>query len=129
MNYARNSLLGPEEVLGAILQPEIKAERFRILGKTYYRTISPTHTCILTDRELILIREEVLQDRNDKYGGIWDFIPLNKISSLSISRINGDMLALSVKLSTNESFECLFQASKASEVEQLPVRFHELTSG
>lgn len=128
MNLARNSLLGGENVVCAILQPEIKAERFRILGRTYYRTISPTHTSILTDQELIMIREEALQDRKDKYGGIWDFIPLNKIAGISVRRENDNLLALCIKLVTDEKFEYLFDESKASEVDQLAASFHELTS-
>lgn len=128
MNFARSSLLGGEKVVCAVLQPEIKVERFRIPGKTYYRTVFPTHTCILTNRELILIREEALQDRKDKYGGIWDFIPLDKIASLAVSSKNGHLLALCIRLLTNEEFECLFEEAAAKEVDELAVRFHELTS-
>lgn len=128
MNFARNSLLGGERLICAILQPEIKAERFKILGKVYYQTISPTHTCILTDQELILIREEMLQGSRDTYGGIWNYIPLSKIENLSISRREGDLLALSIMLVTHRRFECLFDRSKAGEIHQLLSRFHELTS-
>ena len=119
MNLARNSLVQGEKVICAILQPEIRREIFTILGKTYFRTISPTHASILTDRELILIREEVLQSREDKYGGIWEYIPVNKIAALSTSRKNEHLLALSVQMLTDERFECLFPASRKNEVEQL----------
>lgn len=127
MNLARKSLLEGEKVICAILQPEIRVSRFTVLGRTFYKTLSPTHVCILTDRELITIREEVLQGREDKYGGIWEYIPLNKISSLTLSRKNGNMLSLSIQLPDNECFECLFQDSMESEVDQLMVRFHSLT--
>lgn len=128
MNFARNSILEGERVLCSVLQPEIKLERFKAFGRTYYRTISPTHTCILTDHELILIREEALQNRNDKYGGIWEFIPLNKIAALSITQKNNDLLTLSIQLSTEEGFECLFDAARASEVDSFLARFHTLTA-
>ena len=85
MNYAKRSLLGGEKVIHFILQPEIRVSVLRIPGKTYYKTISPTHMNILTDRELIIIREEKPQRSADRYGGIWDFIPLNKIVSLSLN--------------------------------------------
>jgi hypothetical protein len=128
MNFARNSLLGGEKVICAVLQPEIKTERFRILGRTYYRIISPTHTCILTDRELILIREEAVQNRKDKYGGIWNYIPLSMISALSINPKNSGLLALSIELSENGVMECLFPASRESEVSQLAMQLRDRAS-
>jgi hypothetical protein len=128
MNFARNSLLGGEKVLCAVLQPEIKTERFRILGRIYYRIISPTHTCILTDRELILIREEAAQNRKDKYGGIWNYIPLSMISAFSICPKNSALLALSIELSGNGAMECLFPVSRESEVSQLSMQFKNQTS-
>lgn len=129
MNLARNSLLKGEKVICAILQPEIRVRQFSILGRTFYKTLFPTHVCILTDRELITIREEILQGRDDKYGSIREYIPLNKISSLSLSREIGELLSLSIQLPDHERFECLFQASMESEIDQLIVRFKELTSG
>jgi hypothetical protein len=39
---------------------------------------------ILTDRELILFREVVWPGAIDRYGGIWDYIPRNKIQALSL---------------------------------------------
>jgi hypothetical protein len=128
MNYARHSLLGREKVVQAILQPEIRASVLTVLGRTYYRVISPTHAAILTDRELIIIREEARQSGVDRYGGIWDYIPLNKIVTLSLSEKNGDLLALSIQLPESVRLESLFQASAKREVEQLLERFRELTT-
>ena len=118
MNYARRSPLAGERVLRAILQPEIRARRFTFLGRIFYRTISLTHVCILTDLELILIREEALPSLNDKYGGNWEYIPLNKIGLLSTHRTDDNLLLLCIKLVTGDGFECLFEAAKQDEVEQ-----------
>jgi hypothetical protein len=126
MNYARLSLLGGEKVIHAMLQPEIRKRLFTILGKTYYRTIAPTHACILTDRELIMIREEVLQGRKDNYGGIWDYISLNKIATLSVSQKDNNLLALSIYMLTNDHLEFLFQNSMKSEIDQLLKQFRKL---
>lgn len=129
MNFARKSLLGGEKVLCATLQPEIKKGLFTILGRTYHRTISPTHACILTDQELILIREEALENRQDKYGGIWDYIPVRNISSLSVDRKNANLLVLRTRLNTGEFFECLFQDAMENEVDRLIAQFNQLKSG
>jgi hypothetical protein len=129
MNFARHSLLGGEKVIHAMLQPEIRASRFTFLGRTFYRTISPTHVSVLTDRELIMIREEAVQGRRDKYGGTWDYIPLNKIIALTLSAKDDNLLALSIQLPENERLEYLFQVSMKAELDQLLDRFRELTSG
>jgi len=58
MNYAKHSLVRGEKVIQAVLQAEIRAGEFTLMGRTFYRRISPAHMTILTDRELIVVREE-----------------------------------------------------------------------
>lgn len=58
MNYGKRSLLGGEQVLHIYLQPEIREHILTFMGRTFFKTIFPMHMSILTDRELILIREE-----------------------------------------------------------------------
>ncbi|HEX5809013.1 MAG TPA: hypothetical protein VFY25_10140 [Anaerolineales bacterium] len=128
MNLARGSLLGVEKVVCAILQPEIQKSLLTILGKRYYRTISPAHATILTDRELIMIREEALQGRKDKYGGIWEYIPLSNIASLSLSGNTGSLLKLLIQLRTDEHFEYLYQASRQNELDDVVKQFGRLRS-
>ena len=129
MSYARRSLLGGEKVVQAILQPEIRSKALSILGRTYSRTISPAHVSILTDRELILIREEERHGGEDKYGGIWDYVPLNKISRLSSREKDSNLLVLSIELPESVRLEYLFQASAKGEIDQMLDRFRELTGG
>jgi hypothetical protein len=83
--------------------------------------------CILTDRELILIREDAVRRKEDKYGGIWDYVPLSKIVSLSMSENADNSLVLAVRLPANTGFEFLFQASAKGEIKQLIERFRDLT--
>jgi hypothetical protein len=128
MNYARRSLLGDEKVIHVILQPEIRSRWLTVLGKTFYRTLSPTLMCILTNRELILIHEEAIHSGSDRYGGIWDYIPLKQIAKLSLSETDRGLLALSIHLPENEHLELLFQASAQPELDQLLKRFSDLTA-
>ena len=127
MNFAKRSLLGGEKVIHTILQPEILASVVTVLGKTYYRTVFPTHVIMLTDRELIIIREEARRSGNERYGGIWDYIPLNKIVTLSLGERDSNLLVLSIKMVESDRLECLLQASKKGEIDQLLDRFRELT--
>ena len=128
MNYAKRSLLGGEKVIHTVLQPEIRASLFTVLGKTYSRTISPTHVSILTDRELIIIREEERRSGDDQYGGIWDYIPLNKIATLSLGRKDNNLLVLSIQLPESARLENIFQASAEREINQLLDRYRALTT-
>jgi hypothetical protein len=128
MNYAKRSLLGDEKVIQAILQPEIRAKLLKVFGKTYYRTISPALMNILTDREVIMIREEAGQSRVDRYGGIWDYIPLNKIETLSLNEKGSNLLALSIQLPEKERLEYLYQASAMGDLGEFLARFKELTA-
>jgi hypothetical protein len=119
MNYARQSLLAEETAIHAILQPEIREGVLSVLGKTYYRTISPTHMSILTDGELITIREEVGWGGKERYGGVWDYVPVDKIVSLSLSEKGSSLLNLSIQLPEGARLDSLFQASARQDLEQL----------
>jgi hypothetical protein len=128
MNYAKHSLLGGEKVIHAILQPEIRVRRFTVLGKTHYRRISPTHAVILAERELIIIQEDERQRADVRYSGIWRYIPLNKIETLSLSGTDNDLLVLSIHLPNSVRMEHLFQASAKQEIDQLLDRYRELAA-
>ncbi len=129
MNLAKHSLLGEETVVLSILQPEMRENLLTFLGKSFYKTIAPTQMVILTDRELITIREDITRRREDRYGGIWDFIPLQNITKLSLSEIEQGLLVFSIQLAGKECFESIFQAFRRDEIRQLIDQFTELTAG
>ena len=124
--YAKHSLLRGERLIQAVFQPEIRESIFKALGKIYQRTLSPTHVSILTDREIILIREELRQSGKDRYGGIWDYIPLRKIDQLSLQEKDGNLWVLSVQIAGGESMESLYEACMAREVHLFLEKFREL---
>ena len=125
MNYAKHSLLGSEQVIHSVLQPEIRTNEIRILGRSFYKVLSPAHAGILTDREMIMIREEVRHVGEDRYGGIWDYIPLSKVTGLSINDIRPGMFSLSIQLADEVQLEFLYQSSARDEVIKLLSRFKE----
>jgi len=127
MNFAKHSLLEGEKVIQFILQPDIQEELLTFLKKTYYRTISPVHMTILTDRELIVIKEDADRRKEDRYGAIWNYISLSKIMSLSASEKPGDLVGLLIQLSGDISFELDFQSSMEEELDQFLIRFKELS--
>ena len=127
MNYARRSVLAGEKVIHFILQPEIQAKVLKIFGITYYKTLHPTHMVILTDWELIIIREEKTGSDSSRYGGTWDFIPLSKIENLSTNVKDNGLFVLSIQIRGADSLEVPFQATAKEDVDQLLSHLKELT--
>jgi hypothetical protein len=84
---------------------------------------------ILTDRELIMIREEREQMGKGKYGGTWTYIQLNKIEKFSASARDDNLLVLSIQLPGIASLEVPFPVSAKEDVDQLLTSFEELTTG
>jgi hypothetical protein len=126
MRYARRSLLGGEKVIQSLLQPEIREVKLAFLGKSYYRTVSPTHITILTDRELIVIREDENWSDETRYGGIWDFIPLNKIDSLNYSENGDNLLELSIHIAGGALLHFIYHASSKPEIDTLINQYNNL---
>ena len=126
MNYGRESLVPGETVLCFVLQPEIRQPLLALFGRTFYRTISVAHLAILTDRKLILIREPERKKVSnvDVYGGVWQFIPLHALESVTLSEAGDERLALSIRHRPGETVERLFDASRRTELEALCARIH-----
>ena len=131
MNYARNSILPGEQIVDHIFQPEIRTVLFSLLGKNLYLTKIAPHIGILTEKELIIIRDTVIGRMNEskRFGGIWNYIPLKKICSACLSANGDDLFKLSIILSANEHIDTLFLASEKPEVEQMLKKLKDLLPG
>ena len=131
MNYARRSLVPGEKVIHTVLQPEIRARILTLFGRSLSRTISTAHLGILTDRELIMIRDEKSAWQGDKtrYGGVWNYIPVDKITSISLTPKNDDLLVLSIHLPQDDHIDSLFSVSNRPEVELVLNQFETLIRG
>ncbi len=120
MNFGRKSILPGETLIDLVFQPEIKQELFRLSGWSFSRTLDPAHLAILTSRELILIRDDNSPGglNGVRYGGIWTYVPLNKIDSAALAEKAPDLLALSLHLPQGDRLEVLFAGSNRDEVER-----------
>ncbi len=121
MNYARRSILPGEKVLQSILQPAVRVQIFQFLDLPFSRTITPTHITILTNKELIIIQDEAtrLWDKPIEYGGIWKYIPLRRIASLSLAQRENNIAVLSIHLCAGDRIDILFAASNEHELRLL----------
>ena len=107
-NYARNSLLPGDRVIAMLTQPEMRRTVVRLGRWSYRRTIATAHVLILTDRELIIIRDdpdspEAFDDT--RYGGVWDYIPLNKIERVALQERNATVLSMTLELPLGDRVE------------------------
>jgi hypothetical protein len=120
MNYARGTILPGEKVLAHILQPEVRKVLIRVLGRPFYRTTVFAHISILTDRELVVIRDEESEAAGNsiRYGGIWTYVPLQKIVSVSLSEKADDLICVSLGLPENDHVDSLFAASNRPELDR-----------
>jgi hypothetical protein len=128
MNFAKRSLIPGECVIQAVLSPEIRQNIIKIFGKTYDIVVSPTLAAILTDQELIMIREEKNRCGPGNYGGIWDYISLQNISRLSTLEVIDNIMMFSIRLTDGRQLEYLFQASAKQEILLLQNSFRRLRS-
>ncbi len=120
-SYARRSLLPGEKVIDALWQPEIRNRLLTFLGRSFYKTIATTHLLILTDRELIIIREDETSRHgcyDSRYGGVWIYLPLDKIISITLTPTEANLLALSIYLPQNDCIESLFSAIQQPAVDR-----------
>jgi hypothetical protein len=129
MNYAKRSLLGNEAVLQAILQPEIRMRVVSAFGRSLRRTLSATHATILTEHELISIRELASPGDQERYGGTWDYMPLRKIAGLSVSRNGHGLLRLEVELFGGFRFDLLYETSVGADLDAMVAKVTELGHG
>jgi hypothetical protein len=121
MNYGRFTILPGERVTYTLLQPEIGQEVARLLGRRFFRGLSAAHLSILTDKELIFIRDGDSRTwgYGVKYGSVWHYLPLNRIRGVSLTRRADNNLWLSIHLPQNDWVSVLFAAENAHGVKLL----------
>lgn len=121
MNFARRSVQPGVHVIASLLQPEMRQPLITLWGRSLSRLTATAHLCVLTSAELIVIRDDEdapAWQNGIRYGGVWTYIPLAKIKSLSLQRRRADVLAVQIDLPHGESVESLFAVSQQREVEQ-----------
>jgi len=128
MNYARDSIKSGERVILTLYQPKIKSEFFRIFNFKLFRLVSVPHVFILTDREIIIIRDSDKFSRHDNYGGIWTYIPLGKFKGIELSPDEEkNILTFSLLLNSGDSIKVTYELDRRQEVELLAAKLDSTT--
>jgi hypothetical protein len=129
MNYARASLAPGEKVIQTIWQPKIRTPLLTLFGRSLYRTRSLAHLVILTDKELIFIGDDkrLAETRGERYGGVWQYVPLRWVTSVSLTEQEGGLLTVSIHLACGGwSLDKLLGPANASAAAQFQTALAQL---
>lgn len=130
-NFARHSLLPGERTLRIVWQSEVRTGKFSRswlgwLNKVFTKVILPYHVLLLTDQEIILIREDEHASRKENYGGVWDYVPLRQIDHIAMEELEDGLLSLIVHLKDRRELRQVFPPDRRSELENL-IRISKIT--
>lgn len=118
-NYSQESILPGEKIIAAVYQPDIYEKILMIFN----RTVTLAHLTILTDQEIIIIKDEELvkvkRDYDVKHGGIRAYIPLAKIMNRTIHSNEEQRLLTFVIVLEEERISLLFSHLRQQELEIL----------
>jgi hypothetical protein len=124
MNFARQSIIPGEKVIEYFFQPEIKQIKFKIFNKPFYKILSNTYILILTDRELIFIKDYGYMNSN--YGGIWEFYNLEKIKNVQIDYNSDNYLSnFNICLILDENVNLNFEAKYKEKIEHFAQKINQ----
>lgn len=88
MNYSRQSLFPSDPVRQILYQPErCIYEGISFLKKNMFKRFATSHLAILTEREVILIKESkaAKSEKSVLYGGIFSYIPRRQIQDITFT--------------------------------------------
>lgn len=117
-NLARLGLRAGEGVRSILLQPERRVGGYSLLGQWVLGSYYPAHVSVLTQRELVTIRDEG-RPGHKRYGTVWRYLPVDRIARISQAARPDARLALVFELQGMEPLELEFSTEKQAEVEAL----------
>jgi hypothetical protein len=87
MNYGRQSIRAGDTIRRTVYQPDRCIKTIKFFNRTLFRQYATGHLSILTEKELILIRESkrTKTDNRNLYGGVFTYIPLRQIQDLAFT--------------------------------------------
>lgn len=123
LNYTKQSLLPGEKIINIIYQPKVQEANERIMETLPEHT----HAVVLTDNELILIKEDNHKYKNvhSNYGVVKDFIPLNHIKDVSAEALDSS-LRMHVDLGDKDELDRMFTSEQSDRIHQLINKFKKI---
>jgi hypothetical protein len=121
MNVAKKSILPGEEVVGSLMQAELRTPLVTLFGHAYTRLRTPAHILVRTDRELIVAIEEKQEtwSGSHKYGSVRTYIPLAKVVAVTFDDDESQYTHLAIHLVGGEQIGLDFAAEQGPALRQL----------
>jgi len=123
LNYTKEALLPGEKIINIIFQPGVQEDNNRKMGTLP----DHTHAVVLTDNELILIKEDNhrYQNVHSNYGVVKDFIPLNHVKDLRAEEVNSS-LRMRVQVEDQDDLDRVFTGDQSDKISKLIDKFKRL---
>jgi hypothetical protein len=118
-NYARQSLAPGATVQGSVYQGDIPLSKLNVFNKPVFSSYLSGHLAVLTDRELIFIKEseEIRAIHETSYGGMFTYIPVEKIQRVEFEPTNDKKVDCVANVSLVDGKHYQFQFSTATAVQ------------
>jgi hypothetical protein len=120
-SHGRATMRPGDRVLHILLQPEIRKGQLAVFGYSISKRLSPAHLTILTDTELILIREDDTQFwlKGPPHGAIWSYVPRSMIESAALVQRNHDLITREIKVRGDIALSSTFDSGAEADLQRL----------
>jgi len=121
-NYATQSLAPDSTIEASAYQEDISLSKLNFFGKPIFSSYLSGHLTILTDRELIFVKEseEIRAIHDTSYGGVFRYIPVEKVKALTFEKSDDkkvDCLA-DISLVDGKHYQLQFSSATAVQLEE-----------
>jgi len=119
-NLSRQSIQPGEHILESVYQPEIHLNTLNLFGRPVFSKYLTGHLAVLTDKELILIKESqhTKSLKEPLFGAIYTYIPRSQIKNVSFQCTTGKTdYAMNVTLADNTRLRAEFATESAVNLE------------
>jgi hypothetical protein len=118
-NYAKQSLAPGATIRASVYQGDIPLSKLNFFKKPVFSSHLSGHLAMLTDRELVFIKEseEIREIHDTSYGGVFSYIPLEKIKSVAFESNNDKKVDCLMNIQLVDGKYYQFQFSTATAVQ------------
>ena len=117
-NYARQSLAPGSTIEASAYQEDISLSKLNFFNKPIFSSYLSGHLAILTDRELIFVKEseEIRAIHDTSYGGVFSYIPAQHVKRVTFEKTDDNKIDCVANISLVDGKHYQFQFSTATAV-------------
>lgn len=118
-NYAKQSLAPGATIQASVYQEDISLSKLNFFNKPIFSSYLSGHLAVLTDRELVFIKEseEIRETHDTSYGGVFSYIPVENIKSVAFEASDDKKVDCLANISLVDGKHYQFQFSTATAVQ------------